>query len=150
MNDSAMETDTSWSLTGNKTLGLLALIVYIMLSIGAIGNIFAFLVFCRSAFSHLSLSVFLRILAILDFSVLLVYCIAGTYAGINTGKRVHQTSNYARQKYIAQWIIGSLTTASAWMIVAITSERFTAVYSPFYVKIIFTKKRALFGALRIG
>lgn len=155
MDDLSMTDNDTFVFLGNGTGGILrtgvrrippyALIQLVFSCIGILGNILSLLVFNRTTFSHLSLSVFLRMLAALDISLLLVFNIATAEAYI----RRPRPGTVADHRFhpVAQWFTTSLATASAWMIVAVSSERVTAVFSPLYVKIIFTKKRAIITAV---
>lgn len=121
-------------------------IVRMMLSVvGLIGNTISFFVFSRKTFSHLSVSVFLRILAVLDNCVIIVYNVVSVYHSFTTPDVV--TVEMGQLPRIGTWFIVSLATSSAWTLVLVSLERVSAVCIPFHVRFIFTKKRAIVTGL---
>lgn len=112
---------------------------------GIIGNILNFLVFRRPAFSHLSVSVLLRALAVIDIFVLLIQNVAELELKLTTSKYV-SLEDYQYNQVITYFLL-CFATSSAWIIVIISIERAIAMTCPLRVKLLFTKKRAFLFSL---
>ncbi|CAG5121841.1 unnamed protein product [Candidula unifasciata] len=108
----------------------------LMMLLSLIGNILAFLIFWRSSFSTMPMSVYLRFLAIMD---------AGTVVTGLLPRFLLAVTDYdirGRNEVSCQFQVYAVyvfTELSAWTLVIVTSERVMSIIRPHRVKILCTK-----------
>ena len=98
----------------------------ILLIIGAIGNLFSFIIFSRDKFRKTSFSLYFRVLAISDTFTLLytIYDMEKEMFGIDL-----QNSSYFWCKIANYWLY-SIAPVSGWLLVVISIDRMLSIIRP--------------------
>ena len=113
--------------------------------LGAIGNILSVLVMTRKTLRNHTTSLYLVVLAAVDTSALFVGMFY-YWAQVLSGVRAERFSSYQCNK-ARIFFIYFLPQFESWILASVAVERMTAVYFPFKVKAIFTKK---FAAIQVA
>ena len=112
----------------------------LIVAIGTIGNILSLCVLSRRKFKNLSVSVYLRGLAIADFFTLLV-----SNSFVNLLEKTTRNDTRSLQDWackIFAWLHSSLPWISSWLVVCISVERVIVVYIPHKAKKLCTTTKA--------
>ncbi|XP_045156698.1 probable G-protein coupled receptor 139 [Mercenaria mercenaria] len=143
--------DGGGSLLSNPTyklaLGLLMWLLPIIITVGTIGNIFSFIVMLQREMRQTSTFFYLAVLAIADTIVLFMSAFK-TWFRLCSGFEMLHISD-ASCKLFTFLTYFSLHM-SAWLIVAVTVERFIVVWFPLKATSICSAKRAKLTTLGIG
>ena len=98
----------------------------ILLVIGAIGNVFSFIIFSRNKFRKTSFSLYFRVLAICDTFTLLytIYDMRKEMFGIDL-----QNGSFYWCKTAYYWLY-SIAPVSGWLLVVISMDRMSSIIRP--------------------
>ena len=98
----------------------------ILLGMGAIGNVFSFIIFSRNKFRKTSFSLYFRVLAICDTFTLLytIYDMRKEMFGIDL-----QNGSFYWCKTAYYWLY-SIAPVSGWLLVVISMERMLSIIRP--------------------
>ena len=112
----------------------------LIVAIGIIGNILSLCVLSRKKFRNLSVSVYLRGLAVADVSSLLISHSFLNLLEKTTGNYMRDFQGWACKIFI--WLHLSLPWISSWLVVCISVERVIVVYTPHKAKRLCTTTKA--------
>ena len=112
----------------------------LIVGIGIIGNILSLCVLTRKKFRKLSVSVYLRGLAVSDFFTLLVSNTFLYFLEKTAGNYMRDSQGWACKIFI--WLHLSLPWVSSWLLVCISVERVIVVYIPHKAKKLCTSTKA--------
>ena len=135
-----------WTSPTNSTEGSYSMSVAfeiispLIVAIGIIGNILSLCVLSRKKFRKLSVSVYLRGLAVVDLSTLLVSDTLLHLLEKTTGNYMRDSQGWACKINI--WLTLSLPWISSWLLVCISVERVIVVYIPHKAKRLCTTTKA--------
>lgn len=115
------------------------IILIISAAFGTFGNVLSFLVLSRSTFIKKNVSIYLRILAVVDTIVLWI-----SWDILYLGRM-----NYWLL-HIRNWLHCSLALISSWLLVAMSFERAIGIQYPHKARIWLTRKRAIIVSLVIS
>ena len=116
------------------------IITSLIVGIGIIGNIRSLCVLSRTKFRKLSVSVYLRGLAVADFFTLLVSDTFLYFLEKTAGNYMRDSQGWACKIFI--WLHLSLPWVSSWLVVCISVERAIVVYIPHKAKTLCTTTKA--------
>ena len=105
---------------------------------GVLGNILCLYILSRPTLRHTATSVFLRYLAVGDLLRLITFMVWNDRF-INLYFRITDIDVFCKLHKFSLFFFGRMSSCS---LIPISLERFTAVYFPFKVKVIFSKKAA--------
>ena len=106
---------------------------------GILGNILTLYILSRPTLRHTATSVFLRYLAVGDLLRLITTSVLNDYRLINLHLRITDIDVFCKLQKFSTFFFGRMSSCS---LIPISLERFTAVYFPFKVKAMFSKKVA--------
>ena len=128
-----------------KAFGRILRYVYpTLFLVGVFGNSLSFVVMCRHQLRGMVTSVYLQTLAVVDTLVLLTGLLRHWIIDVSHRDiREHSTVSCKLHIFLVYWSL----RFSAWIIVAITGERFICVFYPFIYKYRITKKTAIISLM---
>ena len=112
----------------------------VLVILGTIGNFLSILVMTRKALRSHTTSLYLVVLAVVD-TLLLYIGMFYYWIQVLSGVRAELISSYECNK-TRIFLLYALPQIESWILCSIVVERLVAVYLPFKVKVIFTKKFA--------
>ena len=122
-------------------------IIPFLVILGTLGNILNIMIMLRRKFAKLSISVYLLVLAISDTIFLYTNTLSTDWILYVTDVNIQNEGNGPCK--ILKYILMTSRCLSAWLIVAVSVERLTAIIKPYSAKMRATPRRARFIVLGI-